>query len=294
VNVLPEKTEPELSPNWPNQPNHLNVSREISKNVNQAQVATNVLDQHLTNTSIPSKKTPTLMTTRMSTVDTETGLNGLNAIKIAVQELKCVNVLVTTHSHKVLVQAVKSLEMKVKPEAAHSNNAQSTDHGVLTETSDHAQNHAEVGAKSVPELALAQPHNTVEKLALDQPQTQTPATPKLVQSTDHGVLTETSDHAQNHAEVEAKSVPELAPAQPHNTVEKIALDQPQTQTRATPKLAQPHGLLHETVASLDVTSRPTTTSNPSKLVEICAIKKHHANLSTGIQLQRLAISTTVI
>jgi len=239
VNVSPEKTEPELSPNWPNQPNHLNVSREISKHVKQAQEleATNVLDQHLTNTSIPSKKTPTLMTTRTSTVDTETGLNGLNATKIAVQELKCVNVLVTTHSHKVLVQAVKSLEMKVKPEAAHSNNAQSTDHGVLTETSDHAQNHAEVEAKSVPELALAQPHNTVEKLALDQPRTQTPATPKL---------------------------------------------------------AQPHGLLHETVALLDVTSRPTTTSNPSKLVEICAIKKHHANLSIGIQLQRLAISTTVI
>ena len=60
----------------------------------------------------------------MSTVDTETGLNGLNATKIAVKELKCVNVLVTTHSRKVLVQAVKFLEMKVKPEAAHSNNAQ--------------------------------------------------------------------------------------------------------------------------------------------------------------------------
>ena len=60
----------------------------------------------------------------MSTVDTETGLNGLNATKIVVKELKCVNVLVTTHSHKVLVQAVKFLEMKVKPEAAHSNNAQ--------------------------------------------------------------------------------------------------------------------------------------------------------------------------
>ena len=68
MNVSPEKTEPELFPNWPNQPNHLNVSREISQNVKQAQEleATNALDQHLTNTSIPSKKIPTLMTTKVS------------------------------------------------------------------------------------------------------------------------------------------------------------------------------------------------------------------------------------
>ena len=46
MNVSPEKTEPELFPNWPNQPNHLNVSREISQNVKQAQEleATNALD----------------------------------------------------------------------------------------------------------------------------------------------------------------------------------------------------------------------------------------------------------
>ena len=52
------------------------------------------------------------------------------------------------------------------------------------------------------------------------------------------MLTETLEHAQNLAEVEARSVPELVPAQLHNTVEKLALDQPQTQTPATLKLAQ--------------------------------------------------------
>jgi len=240
VNVSLEKTEPELSPAWPNLPNLPNVSKEISKNVKQAQEleVTNVLDQHLTNTSIPSKRIPTLTTTRMSTADTETGQNGLNATKIAEKEVKCVNEPVTTHFHKVLVPTVKNLELKVKPEPAHSNNAQSTVNGVLSEA---------------------------------------------------------SVNAQNHAEVEAKSVPELAPAQPHNMVVKLAKDQPQTQPPATLKLAQHHGPEHETVVLLDVTSRPTTTSKPSKLAESCAIKKcHHANLSTGIQLQRPVISTTVI
>lgn len=239
VNVSPERTEPELSPVWLNLPNLPNVSRETSKNANQAQEleATNVLDQHLTNTFILSKKIPTLMTTKTSTVDTETGQNGPNATKTVAKEPKCVNVLVTTHSHKVLVPAVKFSGLKVKPEAVHSNNAPSTDHGVLSEA--------------------------------------------MV-------------NVRNHAEVEAKSVPELAPAQPHNTVEKLVPVQPRTQTPVTPKLAQHHGPHHETVVSLDVTSRPTTTSKPSKLVEICAIKNHHANLSTGIQIQKPAISTTVI
>ena len=53
-----------------------------------------------------------------------------------------------------------------------------------------------------------------------------------------GPTTEASVHAQNHAEVEAKPVPEVVPAQPQNTVERTVSVQPQTQAPATPKHAQ--------------------------------------------------------
>ena len=67
-NVSLEKIESKSSLAWLRNRSPRSVSREISKNVNQVQelVATNVLDQHLMNTSIPSKKIPTLMTTTVS------------------------------------------------------------------------------------------------------------------------------------------------------------------------------------------------------------------------------------